>query len=124
MSVITSIKGIGPSSAKILKENGFASVKDIAGATVKQLQGIPGFGAVRAALTIKAAVRLLGAEVVAPVTASKKKKGGKKTGKKKKKDDKQSSKKKKKEKKKTDKVKPAKKQKKAKKGSGKKKKKK
>ena len=109
MSVITSIKGIGPSSAKILKENGFASVKDIAGATVEQLQGVPGFGAVRAALTIKDAARLLGAEVAAPVPAPKKKKKGKKTGKKKKKDDK---------------VKPAKKQKKAKKGSGKKKKKK
>ena len=123
MSVITSIKGIGPNSAKILTENGFASVKDIAGATVEQLQAVPGFGAVRAALTIKAAARLLGAEVAVPVTASKKKKEGKKTEKKKKKEKKQSS-KKKKEKKKTDKVKPDKKQKKAKKGSGKKKKKK
>ncbi len=126
MNLITSIKGIGPTSAKILKENGFASVKDIAGATVEQLQAVPGFGAVRAALTIKDAARLLGAEVAAPVPPSKKKKKGQKTGKNKKKDNKQSPKKKKKEKKekkKMDKAKPTKKQKKTKKGSGKKKKK-
>ncbi|MBU0946617.1 MAG: helix-hairpin-helix domain-containing protein [Proteobacteria bacterium] len=66
MIAITSIKGIGPNSALLLKKNGFASIKDIAEASIEQLQAIPGFGAVRAALVIKEARRLLAEQAPSP----------------------------------------------------------
>lgn len=118
MIPITSIKGIGPSSALLLETNGFTSLKDIAEASVEQLQNVPGFGPVRAASIIKDASRLLAEQVPSPSI----KKEGKKKGKKKKKDKKQTP-KKKKDTKKSDTAKRSKKEKKTKKGSGKKKKK-
>ncbi len=122
MSAITSIKGIGPDSARILQENGFTSVQAIAEASVDLLQIVPGFGAVRAAMIIKAAATLLERQRDTATAVPKKKTGKEKTEKKKKKGKKQPSKKKKEGKKeKKKKGTPSKKQKKHKKGSGKKK---
>jgi Helix-hairpin-helix domain len=59
MIAITSIKGIGPHNSLLLKKNGFSSIKDIAEASIEQLQVISGFGAVRAAFIIEEAIRLL-----------------------------------------------------------------
>ncbi len=125
MIPITSIKGIGPSSALLLKTNGFTSIKDIAEASVEQLQNVPGFGPVRAASIIEDAARLLAEQAPSPAPAPAPviKKEGKKKGKKKKKDKKQTA-KKKKDTKKSDTAKLSKKENKTKKGSGKKKKKK
>lgn len=133
MTAITSIKGIGPSSARLLQENGFSSLKDIAEASIEKLQTIPGFGAIRAGLIIEEAIRLLKeqnagspsspspspAQTAPHVSTSVPEKDKKKKkGKKKKKDKKED---KKKDKKQTPKKK---KEKKSKKDSGKKKKKK
>ena len=56
---LTNISGIGPSTARVLTENGFATVEGVAQATDKDLAKVPGFGAVRAAEVIKAAQSLL-----------------------------------------------------------------
>ena len=86
-----SIKGIGPSSAMHLKSNGFTTIKDIAEASIEQLQNVPGFGAVRAALIIEEAMRMLKEQAppslpeISKEKKKKKKKDKKKGGKKKKK---------------------------------------
>jgi nucleotidyltransferase/DNA polymerase involved in DNA repair len=54
-TIITDIPGIGPSTAKVLGENGFKTVEEIAGTTVEKLSKVPGFGAVRASAAIRAA---------------------------------------------------------------------
>ena len=54
-TIITDIPGIGPSTAKVLGENGFKTVEEIAGTTVEKLSKVPGFGAVRASAVIRAA---------------------------------------------------------------------
>ncbi len=54
-TAITNIPGIGPGTAKILIENGFKTVEEIAGTTVEKLSRVPGFAAVRASVVIKAA---------------------------------------------------------------------
>ena len=52
---LTKIPGIGPSTAKILTENGFESAQQLADTTITLLSKVPGFSAVRASRTIKAA---------------------------------------------------------------------
>jgi len=85
MAAITSIPGVGQHTAEVLAQHGFVSVEDIAGASVDQLQAIPGFGAVRSTGIIDAANRLLDEQISSPdkIVKQKKKKGKKKkTGKK------------------------------------------
>lgn len=105
---LTQISGIGPATARVLTENGFATVEAVATATSAGLARVPGFGSARAAVVIAAAKSLLSqGEASKPArreTAVDKKKGKKKKGKKKKdkkgKDKKGKDKKKKKDKKK------------------------
>lgn len=110
---LTNISGIGPATARVLTENGFASVEGVAQATDKHLAKVPGFGVVRAAEVIKAARSLLAAgktpgSDAAPEKVKKSKNKKKKRGKKgkkgknksKKKDKKKDSKKKRKKKRK------------------------
>ncbi len=87
-SQLTTIPGIGPAAARILTENGFASVAALAKAADVDLAKIQGFGTVRAALVIAAAQSLVAADGVPMPTASPKKveKAKKKKKKKKKKD--------------------------------------
>lgn len=61
-TALTSISGIGPAAAELLKQHGFKSAEAIAKATVEQLSAVPGFGEIRSKNTIKAA-----SELVAPV---------------------------------------------------------
>jgi transcription termination factor NusA len=85
MAPITSIPGVGQHTAKVLAHHGFSSVEDIAGASVDQLQALPGFGAIRATGIINIANRLLNEQTSFPEKKlkQKKKKGKKKkTGKK------------------------------------------
>ena len=85
MAAITLIPGVGQHTAEVLAQHGFASVADIAGASVDQLRALPGFGAVRATGIIDAANRLLDEQTSSPdkILKQKKKKGKKKkTGKK------------------------------------------
>ena len=56
---LTRIPGIGPSTAKILIENGFKSAQQLADSTIAQLAAVPGFGAARASRTINAAIASL-----------------------------------------------------------------
>lgn len=55
MSKLEDIPGIGPQTAKVLAEHGFADAAGIAGATVDALAAVPGFSEVRAKRTIDAA---------------------------------------------------------------------
>ncbi len=52
---ITKVSGIGPSTAKILAENGITSAQELAGVTVAELVKVPGFGADRARKAIDSA---------------------------------------------------------------------
>ena len=56
---LTRIPGIGPSTAKVLIENGFKSAQQLADSTIAQLAAVPGFGAARASRTINAAIASL-----------------------------------------------------------------
>ncbi|MCP4431126.1 MAG: helix-hairpin-helix domain-containing protein, partial [Gammaproteobacteria bacterium] len=56
---LTHIQGIGSSTTKILADNGFESVHQLASSTITQLTKVPGFGAVRANRVISAAIELL-----------------------------------------------------------------
>ena len=58
---LTRIPGIGPSTAKVLAENGFKSAQQLAGTTIAQLAKVPGFGTARASRAINAAIELLAA---------------------------------------------------------------
>ena len=58
---LTQIPGIGPSTAKVLAENGFKSAQQIASTTIAQLTKVPGFGMARASRAINAAIKLLAA---------------------------------------------------------------
>jgi len=62
---LTSISGIGPAAAEILKQHGFKSAEAIANATVEELSVVPGFGAIRSENTIKAALELVNPETQA-----------------------------------------------------------
>jgi len=61
-TAITTIPGIGPSTAKILMEHGFKSLPEIAAATIAQVAAVPGFSTIRAGRIIKAANNLLSAQ--------------------------------------------------------------
>ena len=56
---LTQVTGVGPSTAKVLVENGFKSAEQLAGATVSQVASVPGFGVARATRAIDAAKKLL-----------------------------------------------------------------
>jgi hypothetical protein len=81
---LTSVSGIGPAAAKVLAEHGFASAEQLAASVIEDLVKVPGFGAARAATTLRAARSLVErvAETPPPAAASaapgKQKKGPKK----------------------------------------------
>jgi transcription termination factor NusA len=52
---LSDISGVGPATARLLAESGFASVEAIATATPQELARVPGFGEARAAAVIAAA---------------------------------------------------------------------
>ncbi|MDC1286670.1 helix-hairpin-helix domain-containing protein [Gammaproteobacteria bacterium] len=58
-TALTKISGIGPSTAKVLTENGFNSARQLADTTIAQLSRVPGFSTARASRTIQAANALL-----------------------------------------------------------------
>ena len=58
-TAIIDVPGIGPASEKILVENGFKTLKELAGTTVEKLANVPGFSDIRASRVIKAANELL-----------------------------------------------------------------
>ena len=58
---LTQISGIGPSTAKVLIDNGFKSAEQLAGTTTALLGKVPGFAAARASRTINAAKEFLAA---------------------------------------------------------------
>jgi hypothetical protein len=62
-TALTKISGIGPSTAKVLTENAFESAQQLADTTIALLSKVPGFSAVRASRTIKAANALLSVSV-------------------------------------------------------------
>lgn len=55
---LSEISGVGPATARLLAESGFASVESVAKATPGELARVPGFGEARAAAVIAAAVSL------------------------------------------------------------------
>jgi len=93
-SQLTRIPGIGPATARLLTESGFASIEAIANAAYGDLAKIQGFGELRAAVVITAAQAIVSTDATPPAaTASgkvkkkqKKDKKGKGKGKGKKKD--------------------------------------
>ena len=66
MSKLEDIPGIGPQTAKVLAEHGFADAAGIARATVDALAAVPGFSEVRAKRTIDAARSLVPSAKKAP----------------------------------------------------------
>lgn len=58
-TALTSISGIGPAAAELLKQHDFKSAEDIANTTVAQLSAVPGFGEIRSQSTINAAIELV-----------------------------------------------------------------
>jgi transcription termination factor NusA len=70
---LTKIPGIGPSTARLLTENGFASVEAIANAGYRDLAKVQGFGEVRAAVVITAAQALVSADATPPAAAASRK---------------------------------------------------
>jgi len=71
---LTEIAGIGPATARLLADNGFATVESIAKASDQELAKVPGFGMVRAAVVIDAAQSLVKAPAVQEPGGDKKKK--------------------------------------------------
>ncbi len=55
----TGIRGVGPSTAKILKKSGFNSVEDLASASIDDIMAIPGFRQARASQVIASAKLLM-----------------------------------------------------------------
>ena len=66
MSKLEDIPGIGPQTAKVLAEHGFADAAGIARATVDALAAVPGFSEARAKRTIDAARSLAPSAKKAP----------------------------------------------------------
>lgn len=64
---LTNISGIGPAAAEVLKQHGFRSAEGIAKATIEELSQVPGFGAIRAENTIKAAIEVTGSSQPAKI---------------------------------------------------------
>ena len=122
---LNKISGVGPATAQVLAESGFASVEAVAKANIQEIARVPGFGEARAA-TVIAAAGLLQSSDDAPSSgeSSKKDKSKKRKKKKKKRKDKKKSGKGKKSKKKDGKKKDGKKKRKNKKSDKKKRKKK
>jgi len=72
-SQLTKIPGIGPATARLLTENGFASVEAIASADRGDLAKVQGFGEVRAAVVITAARALVAPAPTPPAAAASRK---------------------------------------------------
>ena len=68
-TALTKIPGIGPSTAKVLTENGFKSARQLADTTIAQLSKVPGFSTARASRTIKAANAMLSVSADASASA-------------------------------------------------------
>jgi len=86
---VTSISGIGPHTAKILKENGYGSAEAIASTTASKLSEVQGFGLSRSKVIIAAARDLLGTATIDQQKSVKVKENSKmKSAKKKKKEEK------------------------------------
>jgi len=66
MSKLEDIPGIGPQTAKVLAEHGFADAAGVARAKVDALAAVPGFSEVRAKRTIDAARSLAASAKKAP----------------------------------------------------------
>lgn len=97
---LTSVSGIGPAAAKVLAEHGYTSAEQLAASVIEELVKVPGFGAARAATTLRAARSLVEGAVAGsspPAAAqgapAKTGKGGKAKGKGRKKDEKKGGKK-------------------------------
>jgi colicin import membrane protein len=58
-TAIIGVSGIGPGTVRVLTENGFKTLEDIAGSSIAQLAAVPGFGPARAGKVIKAASDML-----------------------------------------------------------------
>jgi len=69
-TALTKVSGIGPSTAKVLTENGFESAQQLADTTILQLSKVPGFSTARASRTIKAANALLSVSADASAISS------------------------------------------------------
>ena len=67
---LTEIAGIGSTTAHILKNHGFKTVKSIADATIGKLSAVPGFSAARAQKTIDAAKKSPGSTASKPNTVT------------------------------------------------------
>ena len=69
---LTDIRGVGPDSARLLEQQGFKRVADVAKASVDSLVAVQGFGPARAAQVIAdaAALQAGAAGRVKPVTTS------------------------------------------------------
>ncbi len=52
---LTDISGIGPATARVLTDHGFADIGSVASATTEELAKVPGFGHVKAKAAIEAA---------------------------------------------------------------------
>lgn len=96
---LSEISGVGPATARLLADSGFATVESVSKATPPELARVPGFGEARAAAVIAAAGSLQSTGD-APGSEPNPKKAKKKDGKGKKKKKKNGKRKRKKDKKK------------------------
>jgi len=69
-SQLTRIPGIGPATARLLAESGFASIEAIANAAYGDLAKIQGFGEIRAAVVITAAQAIVSADAAPPAATA------------------------------------------------------
>ena len=56
---LTEIRGIGPATAKVFKNNGFSNIEDLASASLADVMKIPGFREARATQVISSAQMVL-----------------------------------------------------------------
>ena len=70
-TAITEISGIGPATAKVLQEGGFATAESIASSSVAALTAVPGFGLIRAKNVVAAAKKVASTAKKSNSTASK-----------------------------------------------------
>ena len=56
---LTEIRGIGPATAKVFKNNGFSNIEDLASASLADVMKIPGFREARATQVISSAQMML-----------------------------------------------------------------